>query len=246
MRTYEDTGLKALCESLARNGKIYAYRDMKYTSGSDYDHRWETVTTPEKGIRVIGYGDLQRGADRFGIVTWEWMFEPDYMTYSDYSGSVVERANCQEFLEQFKDVEGVYETTGGYGTRGVAISLSAITGDMLDLLDALNDYPVIDDEALSELEMDLENEDWESWISYDFKRALHKKFDQEEEDGNPETCSEDWIDALTEDQLYTLYRERCDKTGTYWEPESAVGGYVDIDRLVEGMTIEDLPDAEVK
>jgi hypothetical protein len=217
---------------------------MKYTSGADADHRWETLTTPGEGIRVIGYGDLQRGTGGLGTVTWEWMFEPKYMTYSDYSGSTVERANCTEFLERFKDVEGVYETTGGYGTKGVAISLSAITGEMIDLFDELDGYPVIDDEALSEVEMELESEDWDSWISYYFRKALLKKFIQDED--VPADVREDRIDAITEDQLYTLYRERCDKTGTYWAPESAVGGHVDIDRLVEGMTVEDLPEAEAK
>jgi hypothetical protein len=245
MRTYEDTGLKALCESLERCGEIHAYRYMKYTSGADADHQWTTLTTPEEGIRSISYGDIQHTlALGFDAVTWEWMFEPKYMTYSDYSGSTVERANCKEFLERFKDVEGVYETTGGYGTKGVAISLSAITGEMIDLFDELDGYPVIDDEALSEVEMELESEDWDSWISYDFRKAIQKKFNQDEDD--PTDVREDQIDAITDDQLYELYRERCDKTSTYWSPESAVGGYVDIDRLVEDMTIADLPEAEVK
>jgi hypothetical protein len=243
MRTYEDSALEALCEKLKGTGEIHKYHDMIYHSGVNDCQRWETITTPKEKTGTIGYCDLERGGHD-NHVTWEWMFEPDTMTFSDYSGSSVERANCQTFLEQHEETEGVYETTGGYGTMGVAITLSAITEEMIEILDALQDYPVIDDEALSALEMKLEDEDWDSWIKDDFRRALKKTLqlpdDDPEADEDPSV--EEMIDAITDEKLYEFYRERCEKTNTNWYAESAVGGYVDIDALVKGVTLIALPE----
>ena len=155
------------------------------------------------------------------------------MTYSDYSGYPLDRANCDVFLEKHEETEGVYETCGGYGTRGVAVSLSAITDEMIEDFASLDDYPVLDDDALSNLEMEMETEDWESWIAHDFRRELKKKFGEE--------CTQDeLLDEMSDEELFALYRALCERTSTYWCPESAVGGHIDLERLVKSATVEDI------
>lgn len=238
-KTYQDSALKTLCEKLRHEGEILRYQDMVYHSGVDADHRWETITKPKTDCGTISYGDLDRHRES-SEVTWDWMFCPSYMTYSDYSGSTCERSNCAEFLHQFGETPGVYEMTGGYGTTGVAILLSAITDEMMEIFDALQNYPVVDEDALSKLEMEIEEEDWASWISSDFKRAM-KKVLLPQADADKEEALEDHIDALPDVQLYTLYLARCEETNIYWEIQDAISGYVNVDTLVKGMTIHDLP-----
>jgi hypothetical protein len=92
----------------------------------------------------------------------------------------------------------------------------------------------MDDDALSTLEMEMEDEDWDSWIRGDLLRGLRKKFPH----------LEDEIERLDStdgsDGLWSLYRELCERTNTNWYAESAVSGYVDIDQLVAGALESDI------
>ena len=236
-RTYEDSALKALCERLQTLGSIRRYENMVYEAETPF--QWRHIHTPES--RVISYGDLYL-VPVYDEIKWTFLFEPNYMTYSDYSGSSLERANCDVFLEKHEDTEGVYETCGDFGTRGVAVMLSAITDDMLEDFESLEDYPSLDDDALSNLEMEMETEDWKAWIEHDLRRALKDALRLSDDDDKA-TCDpgiEEMIDALDDEKLFTLYRTLCERTSTYWKPESAVGGTIDLERLVKAATVEDL------
>ena len=224
-RTYEDSALKALCERLQTLGAIRRFEDMLYE-----DSNWRILDVPES--RVLSYGDLNRLSSE-EVVKWSFLFAPNYMTYSDYSGSSLDRANCDVFLEKHEDTEGVHETCGDFGTRGVAVMLSAITDEMIEDFESLEDYPSLDDDALSNLEMEMETEDWKSWIAHDFRWELKKKFGEEE-------AQDALIDVIDDEELFALYRALCERTSTYWCSESAVGGHVDIERLVKSATVEDI------
>lgn len=81
---------------------------------------------------------------------------PKLLSGSDYSGGMIERSNFRVFMKDYKEVDGVYEVFGGYGTFGVAIRLDVYNSnsDIKEALDAIEDYPVINDEDLSEMEHD--------------------------------------------------------------------------------------------
>ena len=125
-RTYEDSALKALGERLLMFGDIHRYEHSRYHST---ENSWTELDVPDS--RVISYGDLNRLSSE-EVVKWSFLFAPNYMTYSDYSGSSLDRANCDVFLEKHEDTEGVHETCGDFGTRGVAVMLSAITDEMIE------------------------------------------------------------------------------------------------------------------
>ena len=207
----EDSALEALCESLKGCGEIVRYSHYRVEGD-----------TPEKDICSIGYDDWSK---LVGTVKWTDLFIPHYMCFSDYSGSTVERSNCESFLEDHKGEDGVYETYGGYGTKGVTVRLDAITEEMVDDFQSLQDYPSRSDDNLSELEMELEQEDWDLWIAYGLRLAIEGKFELEELE-------------MDDEKLFSLYLSLKDSTNTYWEAESAVGGHVDIARLLEDLTRE--------
>src|SRR5262245_18473689 len=61
-------------------------------------------------------------------------FVPHMLTWSDYSGSLVEKSNKSAFEEAFKDGDGVWwaDVVGGHGTSGVIIDLQNVPDDVTD------------------------------------------------------------------------------------------------------------------
>lgn len=156
----------------------------------------------------------------------------DYLAGSDYSGGSVTKSNHDVFMEEFGDIDGVHEVYGGHGSYGVAIRLDALEAseEMQDTLNGLEDYPVIDDDALGREEMEREDEAWSGWAESDFKRELRKKFPELEDD----------IDDASSDGLYDLLREGMERSNTYWLHESGDSVSLDITRIVRSLKEDDL------
>jgi hypothetical protein len=205
---------------------------------------WGTATRP---ITCISYGDLKEGdcPDSAGDYlralstdiedSGEVYFYVPYSTGSEGSGSTVERSNYLCFLESHKGSEWVYDVHGGFGTYAVAVSLTGLltcdddTADsILDELEGLEDYPVLDEQALSELEMELSDEAWETCYARDFAEAVKGKFD-------------DCADLELPADLRTFFEGKREEANCYWENEGY--GYdmsVNLDRVVECITYEDV------
>ena len=82
---------------------------------------------------------------------------PALMQGSDYSGGSIQRSNKRSFLKKYEKTEGVYEVYGGYNTYGVAIRLDIYESkEIKDVFDALENYPLIDDEDHTQLK-----DEWE-------------------------------------------------------------------------------------
>lgn len=160
-----------------------------------------------EGKDWLSYGDLDEAEDGE-------LFEIPYCTFSDYSGGTVERSNCETFLKMFADEpDGVYPVYGGYGTRSVVVTEAVWNSDdVQDVVNSLNRYPVIDEEAWTELEYQLEEEAWDSWVKADLMRALGL----EEE---PDDLMEKWIAA-------------CERANEYFFCEDAVSAWIDVDKVV--------------
>ena len=132
------------------------------------------------------YGDFSSdhyyGGHTFGINDISdpskfWYFH-SFLSYSDYSGCMVERANVEYFKDEF-NIEGVKLLTGGFFTRAIAIRLDVESNELLDILDALEDYPVIDDSLLSEMEFNAIEESWVEYGRDDLKREYLKQYGKE-------------------------------------------------------------------
>lgn len=181
----------------------------------------------------LSYGDL-KPLDKHQTSKPTDFLTPELLSGSDYcSSGSVEVSNHRVFLEQFKDSPNVYDVYGGYGTFAVAIRLDSITDEMVEVLNALEDYPVLDDDDHSKVEMESENDSWESCYRSDFTRELSKRF----------PTLEETIDNLSTEQVDTLFYALCDRTNTYWEHESGNNAYIDLDRVVAGATEQDITEA---
>lgn len=140
--------------------RYVGYKPLKGSSASCGD--FEEVTTPAKGDVLYAL--------------------PDAMSGSDYSGSSYNYSNYRVFLGTFKSFKGVYDIYGGYGTYGVAIRESLINSnkDIQHTLKSLEEYPLLDDQDQSNLEVEWADEAWKSWARDDSVKFLRVELDNED------------------------------------------------------------------
>ncbi len=231
-----DSALEALYNIVKRLGQVVRYAHSEYVVDGDnrYGSRqWVTVYKPESETGSVYYSAFEHKVD---TVDWDCMLIPEHLSFGDYnSTNTVERSNKECFYKQFGETAGVYEFTGDYGHEGIAIKLSAITDEMVECFNALADYPVMDDEAHSALEMEVEMEDFDSWISHDLTKALVKKFTADPSlSDEVKEIIESVIEGMDDSAFKTLYLALKERTNTEWHSESPTSGHVDIERLVKG------------
>lgn len=162
---------------------------------------------------------------------------PGYLQYGDYDNScIVERSNQKIFLESYEECPGVFTITGGYGSSGIAISIKwlldpaneEIAQEIIDLLNDLNDYPCIDDEDMSNMEYEAFLEALDNYEIGDFIQSAGSKFNLD-------------ISDYDQDKARELILE-IDRNLPYPSYMIESGGicYIDNDRLIEPLTIDQL------
>lgn len=167
--------------------------------------------------------------------SFDWKVSPsgrylidDFLSGSDYSNSsLIQVSNVQVWEETFKDSEGKKwcKIHGGYGTFAIVIDTEQSAPEMNEFLDALACYPSIDDDRLSELEMEAQNEAWDNWGYKEFVKALEKRFEHD-------------LDFPNEKRIFTVFNETADHIGEYWINENADSMYINIDRIVKAVDKE--------
>lgn len=82
-----------------------------------------------------------------------------YTVGSDYSGDTVTRANYETLKKDLRKYKGIYDVFGGYSTYGIAYIPAELSRKgrekIAEIVEALESYPSIDDEAASRLEYEL-------------------------------------------------------------------------------------------
>lgn len=235
----------------------------KYDSYQIVGHTTETGSCIWKDITKIpqgesaSYGDMKNAQDQDATYIM-----PDLLSYSDYSGSTLEVANQIAFLKEFRpewtiayapdkmlgydETIEIFDIYGGHGTSAIAISIEwlldpkneEVADSILECLEALYDYPVINDDELSNYEMEQSYKEWESWGRYDFISGLEKRFDVEL-DFFP---TEKFVDYSEEQGQFVmeLFEKARERANVYWEAETGPGLYIDIDRVVEEVELKDI------
>ena len=210
---------------------------------------WGYTRRIDPDSKSVSYGDLMKPADCTesavkyleGLSTdateeGEFYFFLPYASGSDYSGSTVEKANHKEFLESYGKEQFVWESHGGFDTYAVVLGLTGLlecaddTFDaILGIIEGLEDYPLIDDEALSNLESTLADEAWDCWVAGDFRRALEKKFAGVE------------FEWPSDSDLRPFFEKRAEKANEYWFNEGyGPDMYIRVDKIVEGIDLDNL------
>lgn len=162
---------------------------------------------------------------------------PGYMQYGDYDNScMVERSNYKLFLEQYGDEPGIFTISGAYGSAGIAISLKWLLDpenedkaqEIIDCLNALSNYPCIDDEDMSNMEYDAFLDALDDYGIKDFIDKAGSKFNLDISDYDFDKTKQ----LILEIDAHLNY--------PCYEIESGGNCYIDIDRLIEPLTLEQL------
>lgn len=115
----------------------------------------------------------------------------DDTSWSDYHGSVYNRSNARSLARDYAPIVMEANPGGwpGYGWSGAYIDRDILNGGpilgfpdiadrvsaVLDLIDGLREYAVYDEDDLSALEMEILNEDFDSWGRSDMEREANKR-----------------------------------------------------------------------
>jgi len=232
----------------ALSGSFYFYepRERMRGSGSGSPLIWESVD-PNEADR-LHYGDLDSfsfslcsslGGGALNLSEVEalekitekkaWgslslLFVPSLCESGDYGGSTYQLSNAEALLEEFGGSPACRELVGVYGSYGLAIDPRYVSEELLEALEALESYPVWDEEHLSEVEERLKVEAFNCWLEGDLRglieevclEALQTGGVREPEEA--EEIAEKIADEATEDQLWDLLGD-ADSDGFLWEPE---------------------------
>lgn len=154
-----------------------------------------------------------------------------------YSPSAVHRSNARVFREEFSRE---LEKADGDGPD-VALDVRYVTDEMLETLEALESYPLISEDDHSELELEDQQEAWENWAATDWRRLVCSAVDQYLPEGSP-FDGDDLIGriAAEDEKLAALFEICRESANEYWEEDGDAGQWVNLDRVAEKLTLEDL------
>jgi hypothetical protein len=113
-----------------------------------------------------------------------------------------------DFALKLRERPDVIHVTGDYGSECVLIRQGWDWGK--DTTDALEDYPCISEERVSEVEMQWEVEAWEGWLRRDLASYLG-------EHGSEKL--ENYFDSLDDAAAWQLYQAAMEASNTYPEAE---------------------------
>lgn len=175
----------------------------------------------------VCYDTFESGTARSDQPQW---FEVQPATGSDYSGGTVTLANQREIKRLLTEREDpalpdcVWCTAyGAHGTYALFVVYAALPEEIRAVLGALDDYPSVDDEALSELEFHLGSEAWASWGNAELRRALGKEIGAD-------------LEQMTDGDLFELFSVARECMGRDWEFEQGAQAHFDFVRAARELS----------
>jgi hypothetical protein len=218
-------------ETIQTIGAMAEQSDV-YTLESDQNYNggvWSNI--PLADVSKLSYSRLRR-LDEFRQEN-EFaarVYVPSLLAGSDYSGGSLTLSNFNVFKDQFKSLQGVewWELFGGHGTYAIAIRATCTNEEMVEFFEQLAKYPVADEDDMSEVERNAEDEAWDSWIRSDFTRELKKNFNEET------------IDELTDAELREIFTCGMDRANEYYEHETGGSVFVRLEKVVAAITLEEI------
>lgn len=185
------------------------------------------VTDPS-GYASLYLGDLH--PDKEGE-----FYEIEYCGGSDGSGDSVTVANFRAIKKEFESwmEKGIWEYYGGYGTYGLVYNPSMLPPEVLERLEEiikkLDDYPVLDEDEWSQVEIEAQDEAWDNWVEWEFRRRIAQLFrdnnlyfDYDGDDGGA---------------LYDFFRYMTEKFNCEWINETGNSMYIDVERALPSFEV---------
>ncbi len=135
------------------------YESYNYSKGT-YNE------TPEMGEN-LAFSDLNTR-----VKTSEY-YLINFVQWGDYSGDTVSRANYDTIIKKWGKNPLVWSVVGGHWSHGILIHADILENDdFLEIFESIENYPVLDDEHLTELELSIQDSAWDDWVRSDLDSAL--------------------------------------------------------------------------
>jgi hypothetical protein len=168
------------------------------------------------------------------------------LSFGDYGGGgSAARANIDYVLKHYSKLfsEGIlvqrFESHGGelimLAETEVSDELADAFQDFVDTVNGLEDYPVIDEGRMSEVELQWEIEAWNGWAESDFIRAILKRMNT---DG---WNVSEMLDGFKygEQFILELFETARERANVYWETEYS-SSWIDVEAVAAKVTASDL------
>jgi hypothetical protein len=257
---------------LSLSGSFYFYepREICRNSGHGSPLEWVAVNPNEADYlhdsdlsdssltlcSTLGSGHFQLGAleivekiiekKLWGEVTL--LFVSDFTGSSDYSGGLPYLSNCEILLEEYGS-PGCRELIGSYGSKSVVIDPRYLSEELLESLESLENYPVLDEEHWSELGERFKTQAFDDWVESDLRKyiedalvdALMEGGVREREEAEEE--AEEIAENASEDILWEILYE-ADSDGSLWEEEYN-SMHCKIDRIDSSLIVDKFLTLEV-
>lgn len=151
---------------------------LEYTAKKSVGKIGEYVFVVPKTGDVFQLADLEQWQDEVTPQQKKILYiEIECCSGSDYSNtSHIAVSNHRSFLKLFKHIEGVHDFIGGFGTFGVVVraDVAESNKEIKQVLDDLENYPVVDEDDMYELEMGYRDEAMKDhWFIDKFRQDFH-------------------------------------------------------------------------
>jgi hypothetical protein len=133
-----------------------------------------------------------------------------------------------DFLDQFL----VTPSGVGIGDYYLRLDLGPLPTQLAEAIGSLENYVILDEEALTELEQTDEAAAWDDWAAWEWRNALESEHSDQD--------IEITIDELDNDQLYTLYRQAAEETNTPVQHLQTGVYFGDFDDLAGVVSVDDI------
>lgn len=178
-----------------------------------------------------------------------WFF-PSYTSGSNYSGNLGEVSNHRVLLAACvaadKDEDEVpdecrpffVEFYGGHGTFAIALHIDRTPDSIVEMLEGLSNYPLLDDSDHSELEMEKQNEAWEeNGLRDDYRQELEKAFTSAletfAERHGLEIDTDVSLSDVTDDAISSHFWHWSEEANEYWSNEEGDSMWINVEKVAE-------------
>lgn len=173
------------------------------------------------------------------------LFSPDKLNDDTswpggYDAPSIYRSNARVFRDEFKreleDADG--------DSDGIALDLRYVTDEIIEAIEGLENYPLLDEDDHSSLELELQDEAWKSWAERDWRGHVEKAL----QEYAPEDADAYWADEILDrvpdcaDKLRKLFHACAESSNTYWCEESDGCQWIDLERIAGALDRADLVD----
>jgi hypothetical protein len=174
------------------------------------------------------------------VLLWQSQYlDADCSWPGGYDAPSIYRSNNRVFQEEYKrELESGADGDG----PGLSLDVRYLTDEMVETLHSLENYPLLDEDNHSSLELDLQQEEWDSWAQRDWRGKVVSALDTYAPEDAETYWAEEHIDKVSEDSLYELFNACAEQSNTYWQEESCSGFWIDLNRVAAAIDRADLAD----